>query len=140
MSGLAAHNDRGSHDERRLTARWSTIKQVPKAAPVPLEMVYRVVLDLEGLRDAFADRIVDLDVPMTEVDAVGGMTRGNCQKLLVKSDAKWSRSFGWKTLGAMLKGTGLQLVLIEDAERFAPIKAQMVQRKSKRPHIETDRP
>jgi hypothetical protein len=113
---------------------------VPKAAPVPLEMVYRVVLDLDALKEAFADRIADLGVAMTEIDEAGDMTRGQTQKLLVQSNTKWSRSFGWKTLGAMLKGTGLQLVLIEDADRFAPIKAQMVKRKSNRPRIETDRP
>src|SRR5471032_3194016 len=93
-------------------------------------MIYRVVTDYEGVQDAFADRIEDINVPLTEVDAVAGMTRGNMQKLLVKSDAKWAREFGWKTLGDALRGTGMVLAFILDDERFAPIKAQMMQRKS----------
>jgi hypothetical protein len=95
------------------------------------EMIYRVILDYEALQDGFADRIEDLNVPMTEVDAGGGLTRGNAQKLLVKSDAKWARQFGWESLGKMLKGTGLALALIVDDERFAPIKAEMAQRKTR---------
>jgi hypothetical protein len=135
---LATHNDRGSHDERRLTAHWPASKPSPKvatAAPLAPEMIYRVVMDLEALQDAFADRIEDLGVALTEVDAAVGLTRGNAQKLLSKSDAKWAREFGWKTLGAMLKGTGLKLVLIVDDEKFAPVMAQMVKRrrKQKRP-------
>lgn len=97
--------------------------------PLAPEMIYRVILDYEGLQEGFADRIEDLNVPLTEVDAAGELTRGNAQKLLCKSDAKWARQFGWESLGKMLKGTGLALALIVDDERFAPIKAQMVKRK-----------
>jgi hypothetical protein len=102
-------------------------------APLAPEMIYRIVTDYEGVQDAFADRIEDINVPLTEVDAVAGMTRGNMQKLLVKSDAKWAREFGWKTLGDALKGTGMVLAFILDDEKFAPIKAQMTRRKSNSP-------
>jgi hypothetical protein len=104
-------------------------------APLAPEMIFRVVTDYEALQDAFADRIEDLNVPLTEVDAVAGMTRGNMQKLLVKSDAKWAREFGWKTLGDALKGTGMVLAFILDDEKFAPLKAQMMKRKSHSPRI-----
>jgi hypothetical protein len=129
------HNNRGSHAESRLTAHWPTIKPAPKvatAAPLAPELIYRVITDLEALQDAFADRIEDLSVSLTEVDAVSGMTRGNAQKLLVKSDAKWAREFGWKSLGNMLRGTGLKLVLIVDDEKFAPVLAQMTRRSAKK--------
>jgi hypothetical protein len=70
---------------------------------------------------------------LTEIDSVTGMTRGNAQKLLSKSDAKWAREFGWKSLGKMLRGTGLKLVLIvDDDERFAPVLAQMTRRSAKK--------
>jgi hypothetical protein len=99
------------------------------SVPLQPDMIYRVILDYEGLQDGFADRIEDLNVPLTEVDAAGDLTRGNTQKLLVKSDAPWARQFGWESLGKMLKGTGLALALIVDDERFAPIKAEMQQRR-----------
>jgi hypothetical protein len=65
------------------------------------------------------------------------MTRGNMQKLLRKLDPndfrpsakrKYSRGFGWETLGKSLKGTGLALAVIVDDARFAPIKEKLVQR------------
>jgi|GEM_PF-2642465 len=93
------------------------------------DQIYRIFDDYEGLQDGLADRVEDLNVPLTEVDAAGGMTRGNMQKGLSKSDGSWTREFGWKTLKGALKGTGLVLALIVDDERFAPIKAEMAQRK-----------
>jgi hypothetical protein len=118
--------------------------QQPKApiAPAPVEVVtlkslpagalYRIVTDLEGLREAFVDRIDDLDVPMTEIDFAGQLTRGNCQKILCNSEAKWSRSFGWKSLAKMLQGTGMVIALIVDDKQFEPIRRQMQQRRAKR--------
>jgi hypothetical protein len=69
---------------------------------------------------------------LTEVDAAAGMTRGNLQKLLSDSDAKWAREFGWKSLNKALTGTGMALVFVIDDERFAPIRAQMSRRQWKR--------
>lgn len=91
--------------------------------------VFRIVTNYEALQEGFADRIDDLGTPFTEIDAAGGMTRGNVQKLLSKSDAKWAREFGWKTLGAMLAGTGLALALIVDDARFAPVRERLAKRK-----------
>lgn len=108
-------------------------EEVVTLASLPPGTIYRIVLDLEGLREAFVDRIEDLDVPMTEIDAAGDLTRGNCQKLLCKSDAKWARAFGMRSLAKMLRGTGTALALIVDDEKFEPLKSQMVKRKVKRP-------
>jgi 3-oxoacyl-(acyl-carrier-protein) synthase len=133
-----------SHDERRLTAHRPT-KPAPEVAPaapavrVKIDEIelFAVVDNYEALQDAFADRIEDLNVTMTEIDAAAGMTRGQVQKLLRKLDPndfrpsakrKYSRGFGWKTLGNSLKGTGLALAVIVDDERFAPIRAQMAKR------------
>ena len=123
-------HDRNSHDERRLTTRWA--KPAPEAltiAMLPPGTLFRIVTDLEALKEAFADRIAALDVPLTEIDEAGGMTRGNMQKLLSDSGAKWAREFGWKSLGKALQGTGLALAVIIDDERFSSIKAQMQKRK-----------
>ena len=91
--------------------------------------LYRIVTDYEGLKEAFNDRIEDLDTPMSEIDTAADLTPGHTQKLLCKSNADWSRSFTWKTLGPMLKGTGLALVLVVDDERFAPVKATLAKRR-----------
>lgn len=98
-------------------------------AQIPPDLIYRVILDYEALQDGFADRIEDLGVSLEEIDSAGGFTKGNAQKLLVKSDAKWARKFGWESLGKILKGTGLALALLVDDERFAPIKEQFSKRK-----------
>jgi hypothetical protein len=93
--------------------------------------LYRIVTDYDALREGFADRIEDLNTPMSEIDTAAELTPGHVQKLLCKSDADWARSFTWKTLGPMLKGTGLALVLVVDDERFAPVKATLAKRRRK---------
>lgn len=117
---------------------------------IPQYELYRVILDYEALQDGFADRIEDLNVTLTEVDAAAGMTRGQVQKLLRKlgpddfrpsAQRKYSRGFAWETLGKTLKGTGLALALIVDDERFAPVKAQMAKReRPNRSIVRTRRP
>lgn len=111
------------------------------AAPLKVKIdeieLFAVVDNYEALQDGFADRIELLNATLTEIDAAGGMTRGQMQKLLRKFDPndfrpsakrKYSRGFGWETLGDSLKGTGLALALIVDDEKFAPIRAQMAKR------------
>jgi hypothetical protein len=137
LGNVSRERARASREPKKPPAPVEAIKPAPvevvTIAALPPGTIYRIVTDLEALQDGFVDRIQDLGVAFTEVDAAVGLTRGNVQKLLSKSDAKWCREFGWKSLGKMLKGTGLQLALIVDDERFAPIKAQMMRRKVKRP-------
>jgi hypothetical protein len=105
-------------------------------APVSYEL-YRVILDYEALQDGFLDRIDDLSTTLEQIDMAGGFTKGNAQKLLTKQGGKpgpdrmysLKRTFGWESLGKMLKGTGLALVLVVDDERFAPLKEQLMPRK-----------
>lgn len=94
---------------------------------------YRVILDYEALEDGFLDRIEDLNTTFDQIDAAAGFTRGNTQKLLSKSRERWARTLGIESMGKMLKGTGLALVLVLDDERFAAIKEQLVARKRPRP-------
>jgi hypothetical protein len=132
-----------SHNERRLTAHWPTKPEVAMTEPTPTVKVnldeinlYCIVDDYGALQDGFADRIEDLNVTLTEIDAVGGIARGWTQRRLQKMDPDDFRpsatrkcsQFAWKTLGQTLKATGLALALIVDDERFAPVKAKMVQR------------
>jgi len=108
---------------------------------VPGYELYRVILDYEALQDGFLDRIDDLD---TTLSAIPGFADGAVQKLLTKNPGKpiarkrdhrtasMRRTFGWESLGKMLEGTGLALVLVIDDERFAPIKDQLAKRRRRR--------
>src|SRR5213080_804718 len=90
----------------------------PMTAPIrsmPEYELYRVILDYEALQDGFLDRIEDLDTTLEQIEYAGDFTKGNVQKLLTKSPGKpgpdrsasGRRTFGWESLGKMLKGTGL---------------------------------
>ena len=91
--------------------------------------LYRVILDYEALQDGFLDRIEDLNTTLEQIEMGGGFARGVAQKLLTKSSGRLKRTFGWESLGKMLKGTGLALVLVVDDQRFAPLKEQLLPRK-----------
>jgi hypothetical protein len=112
----------------------AAVKPAPEVvtiASLPPGTLFRIVTDLDGIKEAFADRIEDLNVSLTEVDAAGQMTRGQMQKCLSDSDKKWAREFGWKSLNKALTGTGMALVFVIDDERFSSIKSQMMQRRWK---------
>lgn len=111
--------------------------------------LYRVILDYEALQDGFMDRIDDLNTALDQIDVAGGLTRGNAQRLLTKNPGKARsdrpssasrRTFGWESLGKMLKGTGLALVLVVDDERFAETKEQLVKRKRQPTIVGSKRP
>ena len=99
--------------------------------------LYRVITDYEALQDGFLDRIDDLETTLEQIDMAGGFAKGNAQKCLTKTASVrgWDRAkrdkriLGWDSLGKMLSGTGLALVLVVDDERFAPIKEQLGKRK-----------
>jgi len=94
--------------------------------------VYRVVLDYEALLEGFTDRIEDLNVSRITIDEAGEFTPGHSSKILCNPPMKM---LGMRTLGKMLKATGMALVLVVDDERFAPIKAQMSKRRRRVPAI-----
>jgi hypothetical protein len=110
------------------------------SAQFQVSQIYRIIEDYEALQDGFADRIEELNTTQTEIDAAGGMTRGNTNQLLTRMNAgdyrptgkrRRSRSFGWETLGGTLKGTGLALALIVDDARFAKVKGTLLKRRRK---------
>jgi hypothetical protein len=110
-----------------------------RSMPLQYEL-YRVILDYQALQDGFLDRIEDLNTSLQQIDLAGGFAHGNVQKLLCKSPAHLfgdhrannKRTFEWESLGKMLKGTGLALVLVLDDERFAPLKERLMERKRPR--------
>jgi hypothetical protein len=106
---------------------------------MPAYELYRVITDYEALQDGFLDRIDDLDTTL----ALPSFADGQVQKLLTKNPGKAitrkrdhrsasaKRTFGWESLGKMLKDTGLALVLVVDDARFGPVKEQLSKRKRK---------
>jgi hypothetical protein len=59
----------------------------------------------------------------------GELPRGYAAKLLCKSQKRVVKALGPHSLGKMLKGTGMALVLVVDDERFAATKEQLAMRK-----------
>ena len=92
-------------------------EEVVTIAELPAGTLFRIVTDLDGIKEAFADRIEDLRVALTEVDAAGQMTRGQMQKCLADSNKSWAREFGWKSLHKALTGTGMALVFVINSFR-----------------------
>lgn len=88
--------------------------------------IYRVVTDLEGIREGFIDRAEDLNVTRLALDEAGGLTSGHSAKILCTPPIK---NLGDISLPKMLKATGMALILVIDDERFAPVKAEMATRK-----------
>ncbi len=103
--------------------------------------LYRIITDYEALQDGFLDRIDDLDTTLEQIELTGGLAKGQLQKCLTKNPGKAiarkrdhrtasnQRKFGWESLGKVLAGTGLALVLVVDDERFTPIKDQLAKRR-----------
>src|SRR5450432_855044 len=131
----AIERARAAREPKKSPPPVAAIKPAPEVVTIATlspGTLFRIVDDYEGVKEAFADRVEDLGVALTEVDAAVGLTRGHAQKLTSNSNAKWARQFGFVSLGKMLKGTGMKLAFIIDDEKFAPINAQMAQRKLKR--------
>jgi hypothetical protein len=133
----AERDQRADRDGSELPGAWPGIARAGLMTAERYEL-YRVITDYEALQDGFLDRIDDLNTTLEQIDMAGGFTKGNVQKLLTKNPGKLRsdrpntvsrRTFGWESLGKMLKGTGLALVLVVDDERFAETKEQLMQRK-----------
>jgi hypothetical protein len=126
---------RGSHDESRLTTRWSAAKPdlvaVPTVAQPPIKIKGRVlaqIADYDGLWSAMRGRVSELQLTMTELDGLSKCQDGYSAKILGPSQIK---AFGKKSLGRMLGGTGTYLLLVEDVQATAKIKA--IAKKRQRP-------
>jgi hypothetical protein len=124
-------NDRGSHDERRLTAHWPTIKPAPVEAVVSpaIEIKGRVlaeIADYDGLWSAVRVRLEAMGITRREFDHLTGLQEGYSGKLL---GAAQRRRFGKESLGATLGGICCKLVLVEDPEATAKMLARAKKRR-----------
>jgi hypothetical protein len=134
MAEVATVNDRGSYDERRLTARWTADKPVevaPVAQPA-IEIKGRVLARVDDYNEmcgAFRARSDELQITRLELDYLSKLQDGYSSKILGPSQIK---SLGKKSLGGILRGTGTYLVLVEDAAATASILARAKPRKVKR--------
>jgi hypothetical protein len=126
---------RGSHDERRLTTRWSGAK--PKTAPAAppaidqpsIEIRGRVLAvfsDYDGLWNAVRARVDAMGITRLELDHLSGNQEGYSGKLL---GAKQVKKFGKQSLGATLGATCCKLVLVEDPEATAKMLARAKKRR-----------
>jgi hypothetical protein len=127
MADALSPSYRGSYDELALTARWSSAKkpkpEVATAALPPIAIKGRVlaqVTEYQALWNAMRGRVAELQITMLELDGISGAADGYSAKILGPSQIK---AFGKKSLGRMLRGTGTYLVLVEDAQATAKIKA-----------------
>jgi len=89
---------------------------------------YRVITDLEALREVFVDRAEDLNISRVTIDEVGGLTPGYSSKLLCEPPMKPLTN---ETIPKMLKATRLVLIAVVEDERFAAAKAELSKRKRK---------
>jgi hypothetical protein len=88
---------------------------------VKLPLIYRVFTDQEGLHEAFRDRVWDLGMTRSDLDAAGNLTHGLASKYLADPPVK---TIGLTNLPKLLKATGLMLALVVDEERTAQLKQQ----------------
>lgn len=106
----------------------SPIRSMPEDEAILIDgkyEAYRVVTDMEALHEGFRDRVEDLEITRSELDAISKLQTGYSAKLLCNPPMK---TIGKASLPKMLQATGMALVLVIDDERFAPIKAALTKR------------
>jgi hypothetical protein len=118
-------NDRGSHDERKLTARWPTKAAVPApptdAPPLKIEgRVLAVIENYDELWSAIRIRVDEMGMTRHELDHLSGMQEGYSGKVLGPAQIK---KLGPESLGATLGAICCKLILFEDPDATSKIKA-----------------
>jgi hypothetical protein len=87
--------------------------------------VARLISDHCELVEAVRDRVNEMGLTRLELDHQSGMPSGYSGKLLGQKNIK---SFGWASLGSVLGAIGCKLVLIEDPEQTAKMRARITPR------------
>src|SRR5262245_59540569 len=83
------------------------------------------IRDYDSLHRALRDRAQSLQVSMATIDEVAGLADGHASALL---GPRPRVRFGMVTLGLVLQGLGLKLMLVEDEPQMAKIKSRLVPR------------
>jgi hypothetical protein len=124
---------RGSHDERRLTTRWTDSKHTPIEAALPalpsIEITGRVLaefVDYDGLWGSLRARVDAMGISREELDRRTGLADRYCSKILGPSKV---RKLGKHSLGPMLGAVCCKLVLVEDPIAAAKMAARAKKRK-----------
>ena len=89
-----------------------------------------VIHDYDSLHKALRERKAELEITFNTLDEVAGFTSGHASKLLAPRPLK---NIGGTTLGLMLQGLGVQLIMEEDPEAMERISAKLT--KSKLPPV-----
>jgi hypothetical protein len=129
-AAVSAHRGiRGSHDERRLTARWADSKPI-EAAPAALpsiEISVRMVAEIFDYNDLWRsvrDRVDAMELTRSAVNELAGLPDNYISKVLGPSQV---RKFGNVSLGPTLGSIGCRLVLVED-----PVATERIMKRRKR--------
>jgi hypothetical protein len=94
----------------------------PKPASRPASpTVARMISSYDELIAAIRDRVDEMDISRHELDFLAGLATGHSGKLL---GPKRVKAFGKVTLGPTLGAIGCKLLLVEDAEQTAKIRAR----------------
>jgi len=81
----------------------------------------RLIASYDELVAAIRDRIDELNISRNEIDRQAGLSSGHSGKLL---GAKQAKRFGSVSLGPMLGAVGCKLLLVEDPDQTAKIRAR----------------
>jgi|SRR6185369_4544419 len=84
--------------------------------------LFRVVTDIEAIREAVIERFEDLQMSRLTIDEVGGFTPGYSAKLLCTPPMKM---IGQDSLPKLLAAGGLVLILAIDDERMQQIRPKL---------------
>jgi phytoene dehydrogenase-like protein len=98
--------------------------------------ILATVTDYADLVSALRQRCDDLGLTFDTLDEVCGFCDRYTAKLLApyrRASARPLRSFGGMSLGAILGGLGLKIVLVEDRAALARVRGRYRPRKYKRP-------
>ena len=98
---------------------------MPSATPSEAITQFRPIAlarDFEGLRQAFRARCDELRVARVTVDEIGGLSEGQCSKLLALVR---DQEMGPISFPAMLGALGLAVLVVEDAEAMARIRHRL---------------
>lgn len=87
------------------------------------------VSDYAGLLAAVRARVVELNITHENLDAVSGIQSGYAGKLLCNPPI---RNFGLVSLGLVLGGLGLKLLVVEDEEALARVRSRLAPRRAAR--------
>jgi len=96
-----------------------------------LDGAFASINDYDGLVAAIRARMCELGVTNETVDAIAGLQSGYTGKLLAPNATK---HMGRMSLGVILQGLALKLIVVEDAEAAEKMKGRWIRREKAMPN------